>query len=427
MSSSRDPYGGWHLGGRMMNDGRGVEMTVPPLGRQFNVLDFGHMLAGPFATKLLRDVGGSIIKVEQPPKGDPTRYHTPESGDVSGQFAAYNAGKKSIVVDLSIPEGREIAHRLVKWADVMLNNFRPGVMNKFNLGADTTRLLNPQLIYCSISGFGSRGPLASRGANDVVIQAFSGLMSLTGEEDGDPVRVGASIVDLSTGVFAALGIVTALNKRTLTGVGSEIQVSMLGSILSLLGANFTDYWASGALSSRAGTGTHRMGQPNGGFATADGMVVFAAATDRLWSKVCQALGLEELIEDPRFLDREARLRNRTELNDEITKVTRTKTTDECVKVLALMDVPVAPLNSVNEMAAEEQLVALDLIRQVDVIGNRVPAFRIPIDFEGNDDSSDLVAPQLGGNTQEILQMVGYSGPEIDALSAKGAVVLPPRP
>jgi crotonobetainyl-CoA:carnitine CoA-transferase CaiB-like acyl-CoA transferase len=321
------------------------------------VIDLSRVLAGPYCTMILGDLGATVIKVEQPGKGDDTRHFGPPY--IAGESAYYlglNRNKQSILLDFSTPEGKERLLKLLSTATVLVENFRPGALERQGLGYETLRAINPGLIYCSISGYGQIGPYASRPGYDFVAQAESGLMSVTGEIDGDPQRVGSPVGDVSAGMYACIAILAALRVRDHTGKGQYIDISLLETTMSLLSNVASNYLISGEEAPRLGNG-HPNIVPYQAFHTQDGYVVVSCGNDRLFQALCQLLEREDLAEDPRFATNPQRVRNRYELVPALQEEFLRRTTGEWLPELRAAGIPCGPINTVSQSFNDPQIQA----------------------------------------------------------------------
>jgi crotonobetainyl-CoA:carnitine CoA-transferase CaiB-like acyl-CoA transferase len=392
------------------------------------VVDFTHIFAGPFAAQILGDLGADIVKVERIDGGDASRYYglTDHVGSMSGSFLAFNRNKRSIAVDLSQTAGHEIVRELIDSADVVIENFSEGVMRRWEFDYLSLAVVHPALVYCSISGFGRVGDLSNKAANDVVIQAYSGLLSITGEPDRPPVRCGTAISDLSAGLYAALGVLSALFHRARTGVGQLVETSLLESQISLMGYLFADYWLHGVVPQPMGT-ANGLGLPNQAFPSSDGYVVIAAANNRMWQRCCDGLGLSDLASDPRFATLPDRYENRVELVALISERTMQMTTRDCVVALESLGVSCSPINSIADVANDEQLHALGAILEVGTEGGPLQkVIGSPIHLSNTPTTTHQPVPQLGGSTLEILSELGYSVAQIEKLIADHTIGIPPN-
>ena len=321
------------------------------------VIDLSRVLAGPYCTMILGDLGATVIKVEQPGKGDDTRHFGPPY--IAGESAYYlglNRNKRSITLDFSTPEGKQRLLDLIRTATVLVENFRPGTLEKQGLGYEALKALNPGLIYCSISGYGQTGPYASRPGYDFVAQAESGIMSVTGEIDGEPMRVGVPVGDLSGGMFACMAILAALRVRDRTGRGQYIDISLLETTTSLLSNVSSNHLISGEEAQRYGNG-HPNIVPYQAFRTRDGYVVVACGNDRLYQGLCRLLGRDDLAADPRFATNPQRVRNRQELIPALQEEFLQRDTGDWLPELRAAGIPCGPINSVSQVFSDPQIQA----------------------------------------------------------------------
>ncbi len=321
------------------------------------VIDLSRVLAGPYCTMILGDLGATVIKVEQPGKGDDTRHFGPPY--IAGESAYYlglNRNKQSILLDFSTQEGKERLLKLLSTATVLVENFRPGALERQGLDYETLRAINPGLIYCSISGYGQTGPYALRPGYDFVAQAESGLMSVTGEIDGDPQRVGSPVGDVSAGMYACISILAALRVRDHTGEGQYIDISLLETTMSLLSNVASNYLISGEEAPRLGNG-HPNIVPYQAFHTKDGYVVVSCGNDRLYQALCQLLGREDLAADPSFATNPQRVRNRQELVPALQEEFLRRTTEEWLPELRAAGIPCGPINTVSQSFNDQHIQA----------------------------------------------------------------------
>ncbi|HEV2583409.1 MAG TPA: CoA transferase, partial [Ktedonobacteraceae bacterium] len=325
------------------------------------VIDLSRVLAGPYCTMMLGDLGATVIKVEHPGKGDDTRHFGPPY--IAGESAYYlglNRNKQSILLDFSTPEGKERLLKLVSTATVLVENFRPGSLERQGLGYEALHAINPGLIYCSISGYGQTGPYASRPGYDFVAQAESGLMSVTGEIDGDPQRVGSPVGDVSAGMFACMSILAALRVRDHTGKGQYIDISLLETTISLLSNVSSNYLISGEEAQRFGNG-HPNIVPYQAFHTEDGYVVVSCGNDRLYQALCHLLAREDLAADPRFATNPQRVRNRKELVPVLQEEFLRRRTDEWLPELRAAGIPCGPINTVSQIFNDPHIQARGVV------------------------------------------------------------------
>jgi crotonobetainyl-CoA:carnitine CoA-transferase CaiB-like acyl-CoA transferase len=381
------------------------------------VIDLTSSLAGPTCTQILAALGADVVKVEHPGRGDEARAWGPgffEGGSV--MFFAANASKRSLALDVKAPEGREVLLQLVDGADVFVQSMRPGTATRLGFGAGALRARNGQLVYCSIGAFGKRGPLAGAPGYDPLMQAFTGIISVTGERDRPGVRVGTSLIDSGTGVWAALGIVAALLERTTTGRGREVDVSLFETGLSLVGYQLTDALRSGRSPERYGTAFPLIA-PYEVFPTADGELMIAAANDRLFAQLCERIGLPELVDDERFRTNPDRLEHREAL---LPPIRERLAADTTATWLARLDgIPVAPVHDIARAAGHEQTRATGILQEL----GDATSLALPLETDEERVSHRAPPPTLGAHSREVLRELGLSDGEIDGLSAKGITLL----
>ncbi|UAB78275.1 CoA transferase [Erythrobacter sp. SCSIO 43205] len=366
------------------------------------VLELARVLAGPWAGQILADLGADVIKAESP-EGDGTRAWGPPwverkgpDGEVRREAAYYHAanrGKRSIVADFGDADDLERVRDLARDADVLIENFKTGGLAKFGLDYVSLGKANPALVYCSITGFGQTGPRAHEAGYDFVIQGMSGFMSLTGEPSGDPVKMGISISDLSTGVYAANGIQAALLQRHRTGRGQHIDMSLLDCSVALLANQATYFFNTGQNPPRMGN-THAQVAPYGVFPVSDGHVILAPANDRLFTRIVAMLGREDLAKDPRFASNGGRVENAAALDAEIAKATATWSKEALLEACANHGIPAGPINKLDEVFADPQVIARGL--RVDLGG--MPSVRSPFTFSEGELALDNPSPMLGEHT-----------------------------
>lgn len=390
--------------------------------RGIRVLDLTRNLAGPFCTMILGDLGADVVKVEQPGAGDDTRaWGPPNWGDVSAAFASANRNKRAIAVDLNHPDGVEIIRALARRSDVLVESFKPGALDRRGLGWDDLRGENERLVYCSISAFGQTGPLRDGPGYDPVIQAFTGIMHITGHPDGPPARLGVGALDLGAAMWATIGIQAALGQRALTGRGSRVDTSLLETATYWLSYHLGGYLASKVDPTRQGTTTGFIA-PYESFPTADGDLFVAAPNDNLFRAFVTAVGLPELCDDPRFVDNPTRVQHRAALRETIIARLATRGAKEWEAVLRAASVPCTIVRTVAEFAADQQLAALDLVKPLPhPDAPELEVVDLPVRVDGRRASNWTPPPRLGQHTDEVLAEVGLDAARIAELRANGTV------
>lgn len=372
------------------------------------VVDFTHVISGPFATQILADLGAEVIKVEDTREGDVSRALGPHKNGLSHHFGSFNRNKRSIALDLKSQPGRQAAEELIRRADVLVENFAPGVIERLGFGVAACRALNARLIYCSISGFGQTGPWAHKRSLDVVAQAYAGVISTTGTAEAPPVKVGIPIGDTAVSVFAAVGIVAALYERQTTGVGKFLDLAMFDSLLTLLGNIGGHHHTVGTQPPRVGTG-HYWTTPYGSFAAADGEVIIAAYTDPAWVGLCKALGVPECATDPRFATGPARAANRPQVFGIICPLMQRLPMAELLRLLEDNGVPCAPINSVAQALDNPHTEARQMVLHL-----QHPQFgavdQTSLPLRDVMRASHHAPPAHGEHTAEILAELGLAPP-----------------
>lgn len=381
------------------------------------ILDLSRFIFGPFCTQMLADMGAEIFKVEPRGTGDPARQagNTFVNGE-SASFFARNRNKQSLAVDLRQPAGQEIAHRLVEHCDVLVHNFRPGVMARLGLDAKRLRDLNPRLIYCSLSGYGQSGPYADWPGQDILLQAMGGIISTTGWPDGPPTAVGTYLADVTGALTAAYGIVTALHARAQQGVGQEMEVSLLDAMIALQSMEATVYLNSGSVPWRSGSGHWMLPQPYGVFKTQDKDMALNAHSEAWWARLCRVPEFAHLATDARYRERQTRAQNHAALAADLQAILRTKTRDAWLTYLGEYDVLRAPVYDYAELFADAQVRHNDMVlEQQHPTAGAIKVVGIPVKFHDTPGEIGPAAPRLGEHTRDILQWLGYDPVDIQRL------------
>jgi crotonobetainyl-CoA:carnitine CoA-transferase CaiB-like acyl-CoA transferase len=382
------------------------------------VLDCTHVIAGAYCSLILADLGADVIKIE-PPAGETTRGHP---GAPFRAFDFVNRNKRAIALDLTTEAGAAVVRRLAETADVFVENYRPGSLDRMGLGYAALKAVNPRIVYASVSGFGLDGPYRDRGGFDLIAQAMSGIMSFTGEEGSDkPVAAGVPLSDLNAGVFAALGVLAALRHRDLTGEGQQVETSLLESALAYTVWETGLYLTTGEVAKRQGT-RHRLAAPYEALRTADGHMVVGVNNQRLWLRFCEAIGAPELATDEAFERPNRRVRNRDALQARLEAVLAKDTTANWLARLEAQGVPAGPLNTIAEAWADPQVQARGLLAEV--AGRKF--VRTPIKLHGTPVAVTRGPAEVGEHTQEVLAEAGFSGEEIEALIGEGAAAIERR-
>jgi formyl-CoA transferase/CoA:oxalate CoA-transferase len=388
------------------------------------VADFTQNVAGPYCTQILADLGADVVKIERPGRGDDARaWAPPYRGEESAAFMSVNRGKRSLVVDVKVPEGRTIVERLAARADVFVQSLRAGVVEELGLGSERLRALNPRLIYCSVTAFGPDGPYRDRPGYDPLMQAMGGIMSITGHPGQPPVRVPVSIIDMGTGMWAALATVAALRERDRTGRGAHVTTALFDSALAWGTFQLTNFFATGEVPAPQGSGV-QMIAPYEAFPCGDAWVMIAAGSDTLFAKLCEALARPDLARDPRFGDNPSRVANRGALFEALAAVTRTLEAREVLGRAQRVGVPAAPILTFDQVVANAQTEASGML--IAAKHPRLGDYRavgLPIRWEGERPGAGRVPPLLGEHTGEVLQELGYDTPTIKELAARHVIEL----
>jgi len=384
------------------------------------VLDFTQVMAGPFSAMLLADLGADVIKVE-PPGGDSTRQMPGAVGTDTPAFNAVNRGKRSIVINLKTIEGREALHRLIGPTDILVENYRPGVMESLGFGYDALAKEHPRLIYASISGYGQTGPARHKGGFDLIAQGVSGIMSVTGDPDRPPVKAGVPLTDLGAGLFAVVGILAALEARHRTGLGQRIDTSLVDAGVALSVWEATEYFAGAGVPVALGS-AHRMNAPYQAFRCADGYITIGGANERIFRRLCEVLGHPEWQSMPDFADNASRVRHREDLTRRIEAITTRQTRAHWLSLFEAHDIPCGPINDYAQVFADPQVRAREMVVEVEhpKLG-RIRSLGSPIKMSATPADASRRAPLLGEHTNEILTGIGVSEPEIARLRASGAI------
>lgn len=380
------------------------------------IIDFSKALAGPYCTMLLADMGAEVIKVEMPGSGDDSRgWGPPFIEGESAYFLSINRNKKSITLNLKDDKAKEIALKIIEKADIVLESNRPGVMTKLGLDYETVKKINSGIIYCSISGFGQTGPYSKRPGFDQVIQGYGGIMGLTGEKGGGPLKVGIAVTDIATGMFAATGILTALFHRERTGQGQHVDASMLDGQVSWLTYQAGRYLASGNVPQRLGS-AHPLIVPYQDFEASDGFINIAAGNDNLWKKFCEVTDLSDIVNDPKFATNPKRVENRDEVVAIVSKKIKTKTMQEWLDILNDAGVPCGPIYTVDQIFKDPQVLAREMLVDIDHPKcGRIQVTGSPIKLSETPAEITTHPPMLGEHNSSILQEFGFSEEEITKL------------
>ncbi|MEA2579736.1 MAG: hypothetical protein QOE83_628 [Actinomycetota bacterium] len=400
-------------------------MVSAPLAG-LRVMDLTRFVAGSQATATLAALGADVIKIEVPPRGDPYRVQgTEEIGDQSALFMSLNSGKRSVALDIRAPEAGDVIERLLSSSDFLVENARPGSLVRHGLDWESVHPRHPSLVYGSISGYGDVGPEASRGGFDLILQAQSGVMSITGSPDSGPVKVGAPVLDVGAGLSCALGLLAAHIERLRTGTGTHVCSSLLEFGLAGLGTLAASYFVSGEVPGLLGTHSPTFA-PYGGFRTADGWIVLAGAgSEDLWARCCRVLGVDELVTDPRFVDNASRVRHRDELTDRFEHVLGTRPSAEWLRILEAEGVPAADVRDVEQVFEGPQTAALGAVQELthpDAGPYRVVG--APIRIDGEALPYPCPSPSLGADTREVLTALGLADGDVDDLVAAGVAIAP---
>ena len=388
---------------------------------KIKVVDLTRTLAGPFCTMLMGDMGAEVIKVEEPTGGDETRKWTPFVNGESTQFLTFNRNKRSLSVNLKEREGLKIVQDLAADADVMIESFRAGTLDRLGLGYEAIKKTNPGVVYCSISGYGRTGPMADMPGYDLLIQAYSGLMSLTGDPEGSPLRIGFSLVDLFTGMMAYGTILTALRQRDQTGKGQWVESALLDGQVAALSYHATGFMGTGVEPKRMGSG-HPSLVPYQSFSASDGQFIIGCANQGLWERMCRAIGQDAMLDDPRYTTNTDRVEHRAECVGELSALFAQETTAHWVDLIVEAGVPCGPINTVADVVSNPQVLARNMIAEVD--HPNIPNLKFPgspLKLTDSPATIRRVPPMLGQHNEEILEEAGYSPEKIADLKERGVL------
>lgn len=378
------------------------------------VLDLSRVLAGPYCTMMLADYGANVYKIEPPVVGDDSRAFGPFVDKESAYFMSLNRNKRSMVLNFKQESHKEVFKEMVKKADIVVENYKPGTMEKFGLGYDVLKEINPKIIYAACSGFGHSGPYMLKPAYDIIVQAMGGIMSITGSENGEPTRVGASIGDVTAGIFTAYGVMLALYHREKTGEGQKVDVGMLDCQVAILENAIARYVTSGNVPGPLGN-RHPSITPFASYTAKDGYIIVGAGNDRLWEKLCDVLGKQEWLQDPDYASNGSRTNNVKKLQTQMDEVMKDKTISEWMEILEKAGVPCAPINTIDKIVGDPQIKSREMIVEVEhPVAGSLKMAGVPIKMSKTPGAVKTPAPLLGQHNNELLkEMFGWDDATIE--------------
>lgn len=386
------------------------------------VLDLTQFLSASYAAQILGDLGAEVIKIEKPVTGEVYRNYGPKfiNGE-STSFLSMNRNKKSIALDLKTEEGLRIVKKLVKISDIFIENFKPGKLKKYDLDYDSVRLINSKLIYCSVSGYGATGPYANKGGFDLIAQGMSGIMAVTGEEEGLPVKVGYAITDIGSGMYAAIGILAALHAREKTKEGQFVDTSLFETGVAWGTMSALNYFADGTIPKRMGSASPQ-NAPYQAFETKDGAFTVGTGNETLWQKFCYIFNLKHLLKNPKYNNNVLRLKNHKSLAREIQAVVKNLKTKDCIERLDKAGIPCGPINTLDQVIQDPQVIDRGLIQEMDhKKAGKVKTIAFPVKLSKNPTNIRLAPPLLGEHTVEILKDLGCKEEEIIRFQKEGVI------
>lgn len=382
--------------------------------KELKVLDLSRVLAGPYATMMMADFGANVYKIEPPKVGDDSRAFGPFVGKESAYYMSLNRNKRSMVLDFKKQSNIDVFKEMVKNADVVVENYKPGTMEKFGIGYDVLKEINPKIIYAACSGFGHTGPYKEKPAYDIIVQAMGGIMSITGQEGGEPTRVGASVGDVFAGIFTAYAIMLAVYHREKTGEGQKIDVAMLDCQVAILENAIARYVTSGDVPKPIGN-RHPSITPFASYTAKDGFVIVGAGNDRLWEKLCTTIDRMDLFKHPKFDTNPNRTQNVKELAVELNKTLKEKTIAEWITILEAVGVPCAPINTIDKIVNDPQIKAREMIVEVEhPVAGKLKMPNVPFKMSKTPGGVTAPAPLLGQHTNELLnEMFGWDAATVE--------------